>query len=76
MIQILEHPGTMALGWTLIHSTWIAMGIAIIARIIWQFLPQRKAVLRYHLGLVAMLGVLVGSAWVFTNYFSYYRAPC
>ncbi len=71
---LLNHPIVMALGWTLIHSLWLALFVALIVRLIWLRIDSQKAELRYRISLLAMLGILLGSASVFSYYLGQYSA--
>lgn len=71
--DLLNNPMVMALGWTLVHSLWLALSLALIIRIAQHFISADRAVLRYRMGLAAMLTLLVGSAVIFLHYFQVYE---
>ncbi|MEM6380197.1 MAG: M56 family metallopeptidase, partial [Bacteroidota bacterium] len=72
--DLLNNPMVMAFGWTLVHSLWLALSLALVVRIAQHFISSDRALLRYRMGLIAMLTLLVGSAGVFLHYFQVYEA--
>lgn len=72
--DLLNNPMVMALGWTLVHSLWLALSLALIIRIAQHFISADRAIVRYRMGLTAMVVLLVGSAAIFLHYFQVYEA--
>ena len=70
MAYLTDNSIVLALGWTLLHSLWQATLLALIIRLLWQFMSQRFARWRYGLALGAL--ALTLAAAVFT--FGYYQA--
>lgn len=62
-----------ALGWTLLHSLWQALAIALVAGVTLMALRQYSAALRYRLAAGAMLAILVVAIFTFGHY--YYKSP-
>lgn len=71
--DLLNNPLVMALGWTLVHSLWLALSLALMVRVTQHFISSDRAILRYRMGLAAMLTLLVGSAAIFLHYFQVYQ---
>ena len=75
MFEYLQtHPIVQAMGWTLVHSLWQAIIIAIILRGLLIFVSAAQARGRYVLSLLAMLTVLVSSVWTFQTHYKVERA--
>lgn len=75
MFEYLQtHPIVQAMGWTLVHSLWQAIVIAIILRGLLIFVSAAHARWRYTLSLLAMLTVLVSSVWTFQTHYRVERA--
>lgn len=58
-----------ALGWTLLHSLWQGMMIAILATLTLIVLRRQPALIRYRLVNVALLAVLLASVVTFAYYY-------
>jgi len=67
-------PMVQAMGWTLVHSLWQAILIAIILRGLLVFISAAQARLRYSLSLMALATVLVSSVWTFQTHYRVERA--
>ncbi len=75
MFEYLQtHPIVQAMGWTLVHSLWQAVIIAIILRGLLIFIPAAQARWRYALSLLAMITVLASSVWTFQTHYRVERA--
>lgn len=75
MFEYLQtHPIVQAMGWTLVHSLWQAIVIAIILRGLLIFVSAAQARWRYTLSLLNMLTVLVSSVWTFQTHYRVERA--
>ncbi len=75
MFEYLQtHPIVQAMGWTLVHSLWQAIIIAIIFRGLLIFVSAAQARWRYALSLLAMLTILVSSVWTFQTHYRVERA--
>ncbi|MEM8523322.1 MAG: M56 family metallopeptidase [Bacteroidota bacterium] len=53
------------LGWTLVHSLWQIGLVAIVLKIVLQFVPQRNATVKYGLSLFALLAIATWTAITF-----------
>lgn len=73
-MTLLNHPIVMSLGWTLIHSFWIALAITLLVRIAWLRIAPDQAVRRYRVALSAMLAIFLGAILVFGFYYEKYQA--
>lgn len=69
----MNHPIIMSLGWTLIHSFWIALAFALIVRIVWLRIGAKQAIWRYRIGLLAMSGLFLSALFIFGHYFQKYQ---
>lgn len=67
-------PIVQAMGWTLVHSLWQAIIIAIMLRGLLVFISAAQARWRYALSLLAMITVLVSSVWTFQTHYRVERA--
>ncbi|MEM6628469.1 MAG: M56 family metallopeptidase [Bacteroidota bacterium] len=72
MNNLIHHPITEALGWTLIHSLWQITLIALIYRLILWFPIFRKAQFRYVIGMALLTLALV---FPLITYFRVYEPP-
>lgn len=65
LFQLFAHPLFEAIGWALLHSVWQGLLIALLLRLILNFVPSRKATLRYGISLAGLATVmLAGTATV------------
>lgn len=67
-------PIVQAMGWTLVHSLWQTIIIAIILRGLLVFISAAQARLRYSLSLLALATVLLSSVWTFQTHYRVERA--
>ena len=76
MIQdLLNNALVHALGWTLVHSLWLALLLALITRLIFLKVDAGKANLRYRISLAALSGILVGAVLIFVHYYQQFELP-
>ncbi|MEL7121807.1 MAG: M56 family metallopeptidase [Bacteroidota bacterium] len=68
----LNQPLVMALGWTLLHSLWIALAVALLVRLTWTILSSKYAKWRYGISLASMVFILISSTLTFTYYYQNY----
>lgn len=74
MIQdLLNNAVVYALGWTLVHSLWWALFLALITRLIFTKVNAGKAEWRYRLSLAALAGVLAGAVVIFVHYYQQFE---
>jgi beta-lactamase regulating signal transducer with metallopeptidase domain len=64
-----------ALGWTVIHSLWQAMAIAILMGIALIVLRKKTAKLRYWVANTALLTVLLAAITTFAYYYDFSKEP-
>jgi beta-lactamase regulating signal transducer with metallopeptidase domain len=64
-----------ALGWTVIHSLWQAMAIAILMGIAMIVLRKKTAKVRYWVANTALLAVLLSAITTFTYYYDISKEP-
>jgi beta-lactamase regulating signal transducer with metallopeptidase domain len=64
-----------ALGWTVIHSLWQAMAIAILMGIAMIVLRKKTAKVRYWVANTALLAVLLAAITTFTYYYDISKEP-
>ncbi|HKK77542.1 MAG TPA: M56 family metallopeptidase [Saprospiraceae bacterium] len=64
-----------ALGWTLVHSLWIALVFAGITRLFFTKVDAKRALLRYRISLGSMVGLLVLTIGIFVHYYTSFEAP-
>ena len=64
-----SHALQYALGWMVIHSLWQAMAIALMTGILMLVLRKKSSQVRYVVGNIALLAVLVSAVTTFTYYY-------
>lgn len=62
---LIDHPHTHRLGWTLIHTLWQGLGLALLLRIGLQLLPQHRNALRHNFMILVLLAWLAVPALTF-----------
>ena len=73
MIQLLQYLGedlTAAMGWTFLHSIWQGGLIALVMFVVLQMIPEKRAILRYNIAALSMLGMLILAMLTFSLMFN------
>lgn len=73
--NLMNTPVITALGWTLVHSLWIALVFALITRLFFVKVNAERALLRYRISLGSMLGILLVTIGIFVRYYTSFEAP-
>lgn len=73
--HLMNNPLITALGWTLVHSLWIALVFAFITRLFFMKVDAERALLRYRISLGSMLGLLLVTIGIFVHYYTSFEAP-
>lgn len=63
--NITNNSGIQTLGWTLIHSLWQGLLVFLVIKTTLQFISQKKSQLRYSLGLLGIIILLMASVSTF-----------
>jgi len=58
-MNILSSPIVQALGWTVLHSLWIGVVVALILSIAFNMSQKKSAAFHYHLSFAALLGFML-----------------
>ena len=74
LVENLSHPLISALGWTLLHSLWQILVIALLWRGAIHFAQKASASVRYNLSLAALLSIPAVSAFTFFRQYAIYRS--
>lgn len=69
----LDTPTVYALGWTLLHTLWQAVLVALFIRLLWLGVSQRRARARYGLTLSALSLILAMAIATFAYYYRSYQ---
>lgn len=64
-----------ALGWTVIHSLWQSIAMALLLAVVLLILKNHTAPLRYRLAYTALLAVLGLAIWNFFRLYDFEQAP-
>ncbi|WP_185155624.1 M56 family metallopeptidase [Rudanella paleaurantiibacter] len=71
----LNSPVAEALGWTLLHALWQGFALVLPVAVCFYLMRRSRAVLRYRLGMLALLAQLLASAITFGLYYEPNTAP-
>lgn len=67
MIELFQYPVFQALGWTLLHSLWQGLIIALLLKSVLHFIGKGDAVLRYNLSVSALILMFAVAAFTFSG---------
>jgi bla regulator protein blaR1 len=70
----ISHPLVSALGWTVLHSLWQLLVIALLWRLSLELSRKHPAQVRYHLGLLALLAIPVTFVVTFIRQWGIYSS--
>ncbi|GAB4026165.1 M56 family metallopeptidase [Spirosoma koreense] len=68
-LRFLTNPVAEALGWTLLHTIWQGFAVVVPVAVLLHILQHRSSVLRYRVGVLALLVQLLASTATFIWYY-------
>jgi hypothetical protein len=71
---VFDNSFVFSFGWTLIHSLWHGVVIALLTLLIITFLKRQSSVLRYNIAALSLVLIFVLAIWTFLSFYEHFRS--